>query len=225
MTLQGEFSYTPVTIDQIVERISAPRFQKYLEFSQHDAQNAIKLYRWNAALSQSLLWPLQCMEVCIRNSIALALVDKYGPGWHLDATFLSVLDNKDASRLDDAIQRQSRQRSTPRPGVDPVVADLSFGFWSALASKKYEIPIGWQRRIRVSFPHIPQGVDIRSVAGPMQRIRDLRNRVAHHEPIFHLKLRSKYNEVMCLTNWSSPDVEWMVRQSCRFQEILANKPF
>jgi hypothetical protein len=222
--MQGQFSILSTTLSDIKAQLSLPRLNKYLNQSSGDDQKAMRLYRWNCSLSQSLYWPTQTLEVIVRNSISDFLKTRYGQSWHFEPRFHSKLEPHDLRRLKDAIDRQIDQRGTQSPAVDPVIADLSLSFWVSLLRGKYEVPLGWGAGLRKAFPYLPPGYARQSVYRPLDDARDLRNRIAHHEPIFHLKLELKYRELMSLIKWISLDVHWLVEQSCTFPEVRSAGP-
>jgi len=68
-----------------------------------------------------------------------------------------------------------------------VVAGLTFHFWVSLHENKY--------RDSIWTPHLhkvwPKGENLKRVHKDLLKIRDLRNRIAHHEPIFNDKWQSR----------------------------------
>ncbi len=187
-------------------------------------QKAVRLYRWNCTLSQALLWPLHMLEVTNRNAVSEALAHKYGARWLYHPTFRSVLDADLRRNIDAATDRQCFERGTLTPLMDQVIADLTMGFWTSLLAKQYEVPFGWATRIRIAFPNLPATAGRSNIAIAMSELRDLRNRVAHHEPILHLKLTEKYNKILNLLNWRSPNILWLVQQSCIVMWALKQEP-
>jgi hypothetical protein len=48
------------------------------------------------------------------------------------------------------------------------------------------------------------------IAGRLERIRHLRNRIAHHEPILHYSVESEFNEILEAIGWVCPvTVAWV----------------
>ncbi len=86
--------------------------------------------------------------------------------------------------------REKLQRENRQPTPERVIAGLSFGFWTNLLSKFYEDPrtdlLLWPNRLSVVFPGAPFGPGIgrRYIEEQFIRIRELRNRLAHHEAIW-----------------------------------------
>jgi hypothetical protein len=89
---------------------------------------------------------------------------------------------------------------------------------------KYEAPVGWPNRLGMAFPNLPTGYERQSVMRPLTDIRDLRNRVAHHEPILHLDLTRKYGETIEALGWISEELQWWALATCTFNLLWANLP-
>jgi len=48
----------------------------------NDHSRALELYRWNAELSAAFMVPMHICEVVLRNAIAGAIEEVYGPRWY-----------------------------------------------------------------------------------------------------------------------------------------------
>lgn len=220
---QGLFSAPQATILAIQTTISAVRFTRYLRTAGNDPVKALELYRWNSFLAHSLYWPIQTLEVAARNSISTVLTNRFGRDWHVAGKFLRQLSREDTAKLRDAIARQRRERRL-QPTVDMIVADLPFGFWTSMLTRHYERPLVWNRNLSVAFPHMPDGLTQTSIHGPMERIRILRNRIAHHEPIFDRRLDLAYGEILRSLEWICPASRWYVEQTSLFPATWESCP-
>ena len=58
---------------------------------------------------------------------------------------------------------------------------------------------------------------------PISRIRKLRNRIAHHEPIIHWNLPKYHEEILKVTRWLSPVAEKWTRHHSRFNDVYPSK--
>jgi hypothetical protein len=221
---QELFSLIPYALSEIQTTLTPIRLSRYLSAAPGNAALALSLYRWNSFLAHSLYWPLQTVEVATRNSIAKVLAKRYGQEWHTSSKFVHELSREDAIRLNDTIERQQRDRLTRRPSIDVIVADLPFGFWTSMLSKRYEIPLVWRANLRVAFPHLPARLEVRSAHSPMERIRILRNRIAHHEPTFERRLDAEHNEILRVIGWVCPCTQWYVEQTSIFAQIWSARP-
>jgi len=180
-------------LQHLQDALSAARLKRYMAASGSVLEDAVKLYRWNAELAAAFYEPLQMWEVLLRNRCDRFLRWKYR-NWAYDRRFLGVLKGRDRKRLEEAIERQESKRQTKPAALDPITADLSAGFWVSLFTKRYEVPFGWRNNLRRVTPHTRtiSRADWHSVC---DRLLDLRNRIAHHEPIFHRPLTALANEL------------------------------
>jgi hypothetical protein len=105
-----------------------------------------------------------------------------------------------------------------------VAAELSFGFWTSLFDVRYE-------RSRTLWPRLlghalldrgsPRTVRTRTRLSPMlNRVRHLRNRVAHHEPVWHWRdLHEQHALALDLLGWFSPSLREAVGAADRFSTV------
>jgi len=218
--MQAPFSCLPATIDSIEMALSPARFGRYVAMAQGDRARAFRLYHWNALLSASLYWPMQIMEVAFRNAIVTVLRNRYGAGWHVEPRLLRCLDAPDHNKLNEAVNRHA---GSGMP-VDAVVADITFGFWVALLARRYEVPLGWPKRLPVAFPQLPPGLSREDVRRRANEIRILRNRIAHHEPILHRRLQDDYYAILDVIGWCSIDLRWVVERTADVLPLFRNPP-
>lgn len=70
--------------------------------------------------------------------------------------------------------------------ADRIVAELNFGFWSNLLNRPYEQQqVLWPTLLRAVFPYAPARFRNRpALSRRFNEIRQLRNRIFHHEPIW-----------------------------------------
>lgn len=81
---------------------------------------------------------------------------------------------------------------TPPPSSDSIVAGLTFGFWVQLCTRYYDDPVTntklWPRAIPIAFPNARGAHATRaSIHKRFNFIKDFRNRVGHHEPLWKIK--------------------------------------
>ncbi|MEX2607943.1 MAG: hypothetical protein WD708_11410 [Kiritimatiellia bacterium] len=67
-----------------------------------------------------------------------------------------------------------------------IVAEMTFGFWTAFFDKPHAATgIGFHL-VKTAFPHLERSKrDLVSVKAGWEDVRQLRNRVFHHERIIH----------------------------------------
>jgi hypothetical protein len=211
-------------IKAFVLSISKPRLSKYLQISDGDVRKALQIYNWNTRLSQSLYFPLQYWEITLRNKLNDFLIFKYGPSWHLSLAANRNFISQDQKRIVDVIERLSIGGGGMRPTTDQVVAELSAGFWVSQFAKRYDAHYNWRNnlkfRIFLNDPNIAREFAHRACL----RLLELRNRVAHHEPIFHLDLNSDREHLNALLKGMCLVTNSYVDTNCSFGRLWASRP-
>lgn len=202
------------------ELVSESRLRKYAQVCGVDDQLALLLYGMNMRLSAAAFKALSMCEIVLRNSMDRELrtwnVKRgHSAEWTLDpapmlrACFLDDGGDLSAARADaeKAVRRQKR----PIVHGD-VVAQLNFGAWRFLLPPRrghFAKQTLWDEALSKSFANTYTNVD--SLVGSVGIAYDLRNRVAHHEPIFHLDLQTKRKSIANVVDAVSRDAKkWFV---------------
>ncbi len=167
---------------QLHTAISQPRFSKYYAACGNNRRKALRLYRANILLSQKMYALIGVFEVILRNSIDRHFIHDRGNHWLEDAVqpggYLDV-----SPGCEDTFH--SIQEALERLGVgythDGLITKLSFGFWTYQFAKKQFAASG--NSLLDIFPNRPLGVSQKIVFQNLMRINDIRNRIAHYEPI------------------------------------------
>lgn len=104
-----------------------------------------------------------------------------------------------------------------------MVAELSFGFWTTLLNRKYE-GIFWPRLLEETFPHLVASKRTRATLSKrFEKIRRLRNRVFHHEPIWKFEdLETRHSEILETLGWINRELERTVTMIDRFPTIYSS---
>lgn len=206
------------------ESLSGPRFRRYLASCDGDELKAMRLYQWNALISQSLYVYLQCWEVCLRNKLNDFLCWKYDEGWpYDDRRAVRNLAGDNQRRLAETKVRQEAERRVSPVPTSVIVADLSAGFWVSLLSAKYEVPYVWRYNLRRIFPH-DASMDRAAAWEICEQTLTLRNRVAHHEPIYQLELEARYRELQRAVAAMCTGTHAFANDTCSFRHIMAKRP-
>lgn len=204
--------------------LSAARFNRYLMSCAGDDTQALRLYQWNSLISQSLYVYIQSWEICLRNKLNYFLIWKFGPAWPYDERrAVRNLKADDQRRIRDCRQRQEASRKiTPAP-TNAIVADLSAGFWVSLLSSRYDIPYAWRHNLQRVFPN-DRALDRVAASEICANTLTLRNRIAHHEPIYNFPLERYHRDLersvsaMCLGTHAFADA------NCSFRAVFAQCP-
>ena len=104
-----------------------------------------------------------------------------------------------------------------------IVATLSFGFWVSLLGPggrtedgrkaNYEMTL-WRPALRGAFVHRVK-LTRRQAHHPLNALRVLRNRVAHHEPIFARDLIADHERILDVAGWISPATRTWIEHHSR----------
>lgn len=176
---------------QIVTAMSAQRLESFRLRGEPDV-TMVARYLWNSALAGAFHIDLELLEIALRNSIDRVMVDAYGIGW-LTGSSPHLLARQQEAVAE--VEAELRKEGLPADQWHGrVIAGVPFGFWTALMGPRYEgglIRPGrvsraahWPRPLLDAFPHAPN-IDRRRIAGRFHAIRMLRNRISHHEAVWH----------------------------------------
>ena len=198
--------------------VSDSRLGSYLNHSSiGDEVQAFGVYLWNLALCESLYPALQGIEVALRNSVNDAASAEFGD----EFWFKSQLTGYEKKRIDEIDEKITESKVKATPGR--YIAECNFGFWVNLFSGTYE-QILWRKLIRDVFPHAPVHLRKRkAIRSRLNHIRRLRNRVFHHEPIWHLpELEQRHQEILETIGWISPAMLATTRLLDRFDSVYTS---
>jgi hypothetical protein len=219
--------------------LSHPRFNTYLAASGGAHQQALELYEWNASISAAFMHDLAHLEVGIRNAYDRALNTRpaaTAPWVHDPAVFGPLLRTK--KRWDPAARTRRNVRvdinEKPRKalgravaeaggtGAPPgkVIAQLSFGFWRYLSSSAHDATL-WRTCL---FRAFPAGTARTAVDTRMGDLHELRNRVAHHEPLMALSLASSAANIRDLALMIDPNFHGHLVATTDVPRLLAGRP-
>jgi hypothetical protein len=204
--------------------ISESRFARYLNDSNGRVVDAINLYHFNTEVSKALYSSLQMWEVSLRNKLNSFLVWKFTSSWpYDDRRALRQLTANDRRKVVDSIDRQRQLRRIKTVPVEAIVADLSAGFWVSLLNSGYEVPFVWRYNLVRVFPNEPR-IALKDISDLSNDLLALRNRVAHHEPIYHLPLVERRAQIARALNAMCSGAHQYAEKTCTFAAVWATKP-
>lgn len=222
---------TQDTLTAIKAALSAPRISTY-ESATHTTTNndpsAIALYAWNATVSSALLAPLHICEVVIRNAVSEAIERLYGPQWPWSAGFARSLSTPAQPWLydprKDLINTGKRFQTTGK-----VIPELKFVFWQQMFDSRHEARI-WNRHLVSIFPNVNTAKAITDLRQDMhdglEQVRTLRNRIAHHEPIFARNLQDDFQTIIRLVRARSEiTASWLLSNQIASVVMSSSRPF
>lgn len=185
--------------------LSTARFSTYKSWAMGDDLLGFQLYTYNINLSAALYAPLHMFEVTLRNAVDDRLSHQFGVSWFNDIQVLTTsYQQRCIQEARNTLNREKKVETHSR-----MVAELNLGFWSSLFGRDAHHLWRW---LRPAFQ--AKGIQRPAIAQQLKDVRQLRNRVAHYEPILGLPLAQRYAEVTTITGWLSSDAAgWISRHS------------
>ena len=167
-------------IDILTTAFSAQRLSKYLTHNNGNKEKAIKHYKSNLRLAESLYVSLSVFEVTLRNALSRELRNIAGKEDCFDMFYTQPEFKAFIPDIDHAKKQILHRKETLT--TDKIISELTFGFWVMLLNREYD-HILW-KSLRKAFPNMPKEIRQRkNVSAPCNDLRRLRNRVFHHEAI------------------------------------------
>lgn len=169
--------------NDLERHFSPARLGRYKAACGNDTAAAARAYTHNLLLAEAMVPMLNVLEIALRNSIHAALTVQYGrtdwwESWTGDPAFKWQL-----GQIAEAKGKLARRHEVESP--DKVIAELTFAFWSSLFNKAFHITL-WSSLHKL-FRHCPKHLRQRkTISAAFNQIRDLRNRIFHHEPLLWL---------------------------------------
>jgi hypothetical protein len=172
------------------------RLQIFLDAAKNDRKLAMALVEWDTEMRGELYEVLSRWEIALRNAYD-RVMRQWWTGeehWLLDPRSPVRRINPDGSDSNDRNRRaidKAVKEATARHGKDApiaqVISALNLGFWRYLTCKDKEKSL-WVPVLHRAFPR-PSNRD--QIDKQIGRLHRLRNRVAHHEPIFRQRVKDE----------------------------------
>lgn len=219
----------PFTADQmhhLPNVLSGPRFATYLQSTNRDREHALKLYRWNMAVSAAFAIPLHLLEISCRNGIVDGIEAIHGSAWPWTQGFLLTLPNPtDHHKFNPRRELQKCARRHRTAGK--VVAEIKFAFWERILLNGQQ-QIIWKSQFDRCFPgspaEDPSSIRREDLRREIERIRTFRNRVAHHEPIFSRRLEDDFKRILKVVHWRNPTAADWLQSIETVSDLLEKRP-
>lgn len=215
--------------------LSAERWETYKSAAQEDSGLALRLYEWNTQLAGAIMHDVAHIEVALRNAYDRLLSDSWSGSdhWLLDSLspvripLIRVrngqqrdLNVRNRLSIDEAVKRT--RSSDPLPGQ--IIAELSFGFWRHLTSAALEKTL-WVPYLHEVFP---ARTDRKKVDRALALVNGVRNRAAHHEPLFTNRrlqeITAAHQAIGLLAFMLLPELSEHLRQTSSMNLYLQNRP-
>lgn len=200
----------------IEQSLSRDRLGKYLASTGNDLDLAIGLYERNTRLAAAFYAPLQTLEICLRNHLNDQMTSIYGADWMTNGH--PPLNGWAQKEILDAEKGLGSAKAPVTGGA--IVAELHLGFWISLLAPQYDATL-WRSACHRAFRYNGKGLARKMVHSRLNAIRRFRNRVAHHEPIFHANLEQAHEEIVEACSWICVQTAAWARLHSSFPEIWA----
>jgi len=183
-----------------------------------DQQSTLARYLLNMALSEALYPTLQFSEIALRNAVHRELANRcQTEAWYdsPQARLTSWQCDK-VTEAKDTLRRLHKPLSSGR-----IIAELNFGFWTGFFNNPHARTGIGSYLSRTTFPHAPSSEQVQAkLARRWQNIRDLRNRVFHHERILHWRdLETRHQTILEIIGWMSPQLRDLSASLDRFTQV------
>jgi hypothetical protein len=226
-----------LSLAALTHALSAQRLDAYRTAADADELDGVARYMWNVALCSALQPAIHVLEVTFRNVLYAGSVKVLAGrkmayadirSW-LDASPTLLMPREHAAVV--RAKEQLRKRRHPRPvDAGDLLATLGFGFWTALCDAPYEQtrragPRLWPGILKHAFIFAPR--EVRSRPALMHRvdsIRELRNRISHHEPVWKLDLPAQHARILETLAWMNRTAEGFARAQCRIDRVYGEGP-
>jgi hypothetical protein len=199
-----------------LERVfSAERLAAYADGADPDERDTVARYVWERALVNAINPVLHTLEVAFRNELARVAARLTATRTFRTAGVPSWLDAVPSMLMER--ERQKVLSARDRMGNDlrrwteaRLIAKLDFGFWVALCRDSYadtraDGPRLWPRALDLAFRKRPRSVTTRAeVFHRFDRIRQFRNRVAHHQSVWNHEYLAQHEYIIESLGWISP---------------------
>ncbi len=168
--------------------LSKPRLGRYLIATKGNQNKSVRLYKYNLQLSASLFGVISMLEIALRNAIDQHYQNQLqNRDWLQEAIqsnglfYHKSLCNRNgrfeqAQKVKDALNSLGSNYTH-----DKLVAELSFGFWRYMfAGIQFSV---FGNTLLQILKKRPKGTNQKLIYSKLTQINNIRNRIAHHEPI------------------------------------------
>ena len=174
-----------------------------------------------------MLAPLHICEVVIRNAVSEALEGIYGAQWPWSSGFEQSLPpiiqrSRDYQPLLDITKTRASFKTTGK-----VIPELKFVFWQKMFTARHDARLWTPHLLRV-FPNLDHTKSVQTqrkrIYADLEHIRGLRNRIAHHEPIFMRNLAADLQKIEELVTFRSQIAATWMMQNQQAAALIAKRP-
>ena len=222
-------SSTEDVVKALRAAISAARLSTYETATGRkgdDDSSAIALYAWNAKISGALMAPIHFCEVVIRNAVSDALEELYGPAWPWSPGFEQSLQAPRRGYSPRKDLQNARYKFTS-PATGKVIPELNFVFWQKMFTKRHDYRL-WEPFLHKVLPNLDPSKPIatlrQDIYDEIEQIRKLRNRIAHHEPIFTRDIEDDLLKVINMVQLRCQTSASWLMENQMVEDLIKSKP-
>lgn len=199
--------------------LSRERVRRYVLACRNNKRKAMILYRYNLKLSKEMFAIISCFEVALRNKIDIEMRKHYGNDWLRDTIlpggifYCDTKVEKTRAIIEDAY---NELKAAGLYSHSKLITKMFFGIWKYLFNNVQFALTG--RCLLGVFPKKPKSsptfnVNNSYIFYKLDKINDLRNRIAHHESICFKHpdsidiqvVKECYDNIMMLFDWMDVD--------------------
>ncbi|MGH3653054.1 Abi family protein [Glutamicibacter sp.] len=195
--------------------VSPDRFAEYLVATGNDVANAKLLYEWNAAVSAALFEVIHHVEVLLRNAIVNTLEREHKNLTHLVPGTPWIQNHAQVIEASDRLKKNKKPVTSGR-----VYSSLTFGFWKIMFGKGYDEL--WIAALQYVFKH--SRADRSTIAGYLESIGQLRNRIAHHGSLLDFDTEIELKKLIRLASWIDPGASNWISGLERVTKLSGERP-
>lgn len=212
---------TPLSRQRLESLFSSERLSTYLAHCGDDFGAAVRLYRWNSAVTAAFWEPIGHLEVALRNTLAAQLSDRHARlgqsgSWLEDPR----RELSERARAEIAAARDRVRQKGKRASEGQTISELSFGFWRFLITKKLT---GLWPDLAGGFSFAPDR-QRETIEKPIGRLHDFRNRLAHHQPVWNRQPEERYGDLLALAGYIDPALPGWIEVTSIVGRALACAP-
>lgn len=198
------------------ECLPRARLDPFCTLSDASILDGARRYIWDLEASSTLWRYFNYFEISLRNAISQTLSEicLREDWWNQQHLFYpNEFDHLQKILL-------KNEKSFGMQG-GKLISELSLGFWVGLNSRRYHQKL-WIVGLNRAFPHY-QG-QRRDLHQSLERLRKLRNRIAHHEPISNRNIAYDIETIHLIAGYLDPRIESWIRSDKSADYLIDRRP-
>lgn len=221
------YLFTPAEAAAVPDVLSQPRFKTYMLAKNSVVEDALALYQWNAEASAAFLYVIHLFEICVRNAVANAAESAYGANWPSQQNFMLSLPNPGQPNFSPKRELNSTRSRAGNTTTGKIIADIKLAFWESMYTSRHDNRL-WTPYLSREFPHLPAGMTVQAARSRIhdvcEVVRRLRNRIAHHEPVFTRTLTTDYEGILEIVGYRSVQTAYWLSRTQTVLPCLNHRP-